>query len=123
MAPMTETSRVDETLQRLLPSLERWLNKALPERITNGLVEFLVFGIKQAWACLFGGLLLLGMMMTGYAYPDAAPIARYDFLVLYAVGIQVVFLITKLERPSEAIVILIFHIVGTPPMRRILSSG
>lgn len=110
---MTEISRVDETLTRILPNLERWLNKGLSERLTKGLVEFLVFGIKQAWACLFGGLLLLGMMVTGYAYPDAAPIARYDFLVLYAVAIQALFLITKLERPSEAIVILIFHIVGT----------
>lgn len=113
MAPMTEASRVDETLQRFLPRLERWLNKALPDGLTKGLVEFLVFGIKQAWACLFGGLLLLGMMATGYAYPDAAPIARYDFLVLYAVVLQALFLITKLERPSEAVVILIFHIVGT----------
>lgn len=110
---MTEPSRVDETLQRFLPSLERWLNKALPDRMTKGLVEFLVFGIKQAWACLFGGLLLLGMMVTGYAYPDTALIARYDFLVFYAVVLQALFLITKLERPSEAIVILIFHIVGT----------
>ena len=32
----------------------------LPARgLYGGLVEFLVFGMKQAWACLFGGAMLL----------------------------------------------------------------
>ena len=106
-------SRVDETLARLLPPLERWLDRVLPASVTQGLVEFLVFGIKQAWACLFGGLLLLGMMATHVVYPEWMPLARYDFLVVYAVAIQAAFLITRLERPSEALVILIFHAVGT----------
>ena len=106
-------SRVDEILSAILPTLEAWLDKALPGWLTKALVEFLVFGIKQAWACLFGGLLLAGLIVTHYVYPNAAPVSRYDFLVIYAVGIQVVFLLTRLERPSEALVILIFHIVGT----------
>lgn len=109
----TLDSRVDQTLERILPGLEAWLGRLLPDRLVLALVEFLVFGIKQAWASLFGGLLLLGMIATRYAYPDTAPIARYDFLVLYALAIQALFLITRLERPSEAIVILIFHLVGT----------
>ncbi|MCR9080768.1 MAG: DUF817 domain-containing protein [Hyphomonadaceae bacterium] len=106
-------SRVDQTLAQVLPPVEAWLGRLIPPRLTQALIEFLVFGIKQAWACLFGGLLLLGMIVTRYVYPDTAPIARYDFLVIYAVAIQAVFLITRLERPSEAVVILIFHIVGT----------
>lgn len=113
---MTSTqsqSRVDEALTHLLPPIEAWLGRVLPDIVTKGLVEFLVFGIKQAWACLFGGLLLLGIIVTHYAYPDTAPIARYDFLVVYAVAIQILFLATRLERPSEAMVILIFHLVGT----------
>nr|WP_070961298.1 DUF817 domain-containing protein [Hyphomonas sp. Mor2] len=109
----TLDSRVDQTLARMLPPVEAWLEHLLPRRVTQALIEFLVFGIKQAWACLFGGLLLLGMILTRYVYPADAPIARYDFLVLYAVAIQALFLVTRLERPSEAIVILIFHIVGT----------
>lgn len=106
-------SRVDQTLARLLPPIERQLERILPQRVSQALIEFLVFGIKQAWACLFGGLLLFGIILTSLAYPDTAAISRYDFLVLYAVAIQVLFLITKLERPSEALVILIFHLVGT----------
>ena len=93
--------------------MERWLSRVLPTWLTKALIEFLVFGIKQAWACLFGGLLLLGMIATRYLYPEDAGLARYDFLVLYAIAIQALFLLTKLERPSEAIVILIFHLVGT----------
>lgn len=38
---------------------------------------------------------------------------RYDFLVLASVGIQVLLLATRLERWDEAVVILIFHVVGT----------
>ena len=109
----TEASRVDQTLDRILPPVERVLDQISPSWLTKGLVEFFVFGIKQAWACLFGGLLLLGMIATHYVYPAGLPLARYDFLVVYAVAIQLLFLITKLERPSEAFVILIFHVVGT----------
>lgn len=112
MTPVSQ-SRVDEILQTLLPSVEQALSSVLPAWLIKGLIEFLVFGIKQAWACLFGGLLLLGMIATRYVYPDGASLARYDVLVLYAIGIQALFLLTKLERPSEAIVILIFHLVGT----------
>jgi len=106
-------SRVDATLAKTLPPLERALDRLFPQPLTHALIEFLVFGIKQAWACLFGGLILLGIIATRYVYPDAMPLSRYDFLVVYAVGIQLLFLITRLERPSEALVILIFHIVGT----------
>lgn len=109
----TASSRIDATLARALPDVERRLNEILPPRWTQALVEFLVFGIKQAWACLFGGLLLLGILATHYAYPEDWGLARYDFLFIYALAIQATFLITKLERPSEAIVILIFHLVGT----------
>ncbi len=75
--------------------------------------EFLLFGLKQAWACLFGGLMLVLLVGTHLLWPDNAPIARYDFLVIASVAIQAALLITKLERWDEAIVILIFHIVGT----------
>lgn len=75
--------------------------------------EFLMFGIKQAWACLFGGLMLALLLGTFLFYPDAAPLARYDFLVIGAVVIQAAMLLLKLETWEEARVILVFHIVGT----------
>ena len=75
--------------------------------------EFLLFGLKQAWACLFGAAMLGLIIATHLFWPADAPIARYDFLVLGAVTIQVLLLATRLERWDEAAVILIFHVVGT----------
>ncbi|MEM1389987.1 MAG: DUF817 domain-containing protein [Pseudomonadota bacterium] len=89
------------------------METVIPQWLARGLIEFLVFGLKQAWACLFGGLLLAGIIVSALIYPQSAIISRYDALVVYAVMIQVVFLITRLERLSEAMVILIFHLVGT----------
>jgi uncharacterized membrane protein YoaT (DUF817 family) len=75
--------------------------------------EFLLFGLKQAWACLFGGAMLALLIVTHFAWPNDAPVARYDFLVVAALVIQVLLLATRLERLEEALVILIFHVVGT----------
>lgn len=76
-------------------------------------VEFVVFGLKQGWACLFGGAMLALIIGTRLLWPDASIISRYDFLFLAALGIQLAMLGLKLETLSEARVILIFHVVGT----------
>lgn len=77
------------------------------------LYEFLLFGFKQGWACLFGGLLLALLLGTHLFYPDSAALHRYDFLTLAAIAIQAGMLAFRLETWREARVILIFHIVGT----------
>ncbi len=77
------------------------------------LYEFLLFGFKQAWACLFGALLLALLLLTHFLYPDDALVHRYDFLTLAALAIQAGMLIFRLETWEEAKVILIFHVVGT----------
>ncbi len=77
------------------------------------LYEFLLFGFKQGWACLFGGLLLALLLGTHLFYPTDAALARYDFLTLAAVGIQIAMLAFRLETMEEAKVILAFHVVGT----------
>ena len=75
--------------------------------------EALKFIVKQAWACLFGALMLGLLTLTHWFWPPNAALARYDFVVIAAVAIQVVLLITRLERPQEAVVIAIFHVTGT----------
>ena len=75
--------------------------------------EFLLFGLKQAWACPFGAVMLALILGTHWFWPERAPLARYDFLVLAAVAVQALLLATKLERWDEAAVIFIFHVVGT----------
>jgi uncharacterized membrane protein YoaT (DUF817 family) len=77
------------------------------------LYEFLLFGFKQGWACLFGALMLGLLLGTHLFYPADAPIARYDFLTLAALAIQLAMLGLKLETLDEAKVILAFHLVGT----------
>ena len=77
------------------------------------LYEFLLFGFKQAWACLFGGLMLALLLATHLFYPEDAPLYRYDFIALGAFAIQLGMIAFRLETIAEAKVILIFHIVGT----------
>ncbi len=74
--------------------------------------EFLWFGLKQAWACIFGALMLAGILTTRLWYPDI-PLARYDFLVFYAVGIQLALIILKFESWRELCVIFLFHLMAT----------
>ena len=79
----------------------------------SGIYEFLLFGFKQGWACLFGGLMLALLLTTHFFYPENAALARYDFLTLAALLIQLGMLWFRLESWDEAKVILIFHVVGT----------
>jgi uncharacterized membrane protein YoaT (DUF817 family) len=73
--------------------------------------EFLIFGVKQAYACMFGGYLLALIFITNYYYPLSIP--RYDFLFFAAVAFQVFLLAFKFESPKEALVIFVFHLVAT----------
>jgi len=77
------------------------------------LVAFAVFVLKQAWACLFGALLLAVILATRLWYPDAAPLDRNDFLTLAALALQVLMLTTRLETVAELKVVGTFHVVGT----------
>ena len=74
--------------------------------------EFWLFGLKQAWACLFAGILLFFILLTQFWYPFES-LYRYDFLFIVAVLIQVVLLLFRLETPREALVIVVFHLVAT----------
>lgn len=75
--------------------------------------EFLLFGFKQAWACLFGALLLGLLLATHLLWPAHAWVARYDFLFVAALGIQIALLAFRLETLREAKLILAFHAIGT----------
>ena len=75
--------------------------------------EFWLFGLKQAWACLFGGAFLALILATRFYYPEGAWLSRYDFLCFAALGIQGLLLALKLETWEEAAVIAVFHVVGT----------
>ncbi|MBH0055331.1 DUF817 domain-containing protein [Salinibacterium sp. SWN139] len=84
-----------------------------PQRWRTWAIEFTVFVLKQAWACVFGGALLTVLVLTRLWYPESAALARNDFLVLAALAIQVLMVVFKLETLRELRVIILFHIVGT----------
>ncbi|KAF2992151.1 DUF817 domain-containing protein [Methylocystis sp. MJC1] len=75
--------------------------------------EFIRFGIKQAWACLFGGVMVALVLATRFFYPAHAPLARYDFLFLAALGVQAALILLRFESLKEAGVIFLFHLIGT----------
>ncbi len=75
--------------------------------------EFLIFGIKQAWACVFAAVMIASILGTYLFYPKDAEFARYDFLFLLALSMQALLILLKFEHRAEAKVIAIFHVVGT----------
>ncbi|MCS5498896.1 DUF817 domain-containing protein [Cnuibacter physcomitrellae] len=98
-------------------SIDSWLRRLLGQAPRRGpmawLVELLAFGLKQAWACLFGAALLAVILAARLWYPDGVWLARNDALTLAAVAIQIVMIATRLETWRELRVIVLFHIVGT----------
>jgi len=108
---MTDARLPLEVRGRLwLTRAEAWADRS---PLRRGAYEFLWFGLKQGWACLFGGLMLALIVGTFLFWPEAAPMSRYDFLVVGAVVLQAGMLALKLETWEEARVILLFHIAGT----------
>lgn len=100
-------------LARFIAADERIAHWAGKRPATAFLYEFVRFGLKQGWACLFGGAMVGLLIATSLWYPRGALLARYDFLFLAALAIQIAMLAFRLETFEEAKVILIFHVVGT----------
>ena len=99
---------------RLLLETDARLSAWAAERkLTAWGYEFVRFGVKQAWACLFGGAMLALILGTYWLYPQDGALARYDFLVLGALALQLLLIATRLETLDEAKVILVFHVAGT----------
>lgn len=95
------------------PDLERKLGRWMRARLPHGLSEFVMFALKQGWAALFGISLLAAILITRAIWSPDWALARYDALVIIAVGLQVLFLWTRLETLREARVIALFHLTGT----------
>jgi uncharacterized membrane protein YoaT (DUF817 family) len=94
-------------------SLEHRMGDWARARLPFALAELVMFVLKQGWASLFGGLLLLAIIGTKLIWQSDWLLHRYDALFLFAIATQVVFLMTKLETWEEARVILLFHVTGT----------
>lgn len=102
------------SVERLIDErAHRFLDRAPVGGLRANVLEFLVFGLKQAWACVFGALLLAVIFSARLWYPSDAGLARNDFLTIAAVVIQVLMVAFRLETLRELRVIVLFHLVGT----------
>jgi uncharacterized membrane protein YoaT (DUF817 family) len=72
--------------------------------------EFLMFGIKEARACIFAGSFFVILAASKYVPLYGLP--RYDFLLIAAVLLQIGLLATKLETIDELKTICLFHVIG-----------
>lgn len=99
--------------RRLDDAARRLLARAPDSRLWGGVVEFLVFGAKQAWACVFGAALLGAIVAARLWYQADAALARNDALTIAAIVIQIAMIWGRLETWSELRVIVVFHVVGT----------
>jgi len=112
--PPTTSAAAQWPILRAFIDQDRRLGERMAGRpLTAGLYEFVRFGAKQAWACLFGGIVVFLMIATFLFYPRGAALPRYDFLFLSMVAVQAALIVTRLETIDEAKVILIYHVVGT----------
>jgi uncharacterized membrane protein YoaT (DUF817 family) len=111
---MSRLANLNTWAQGRVVALDAWARPwSQRSRLRAYAYEFLLFGLKQAWACIFGAAMLALIVATHLWWPDHAPLARYDFLVIGAVALQLGLIAFRLERLDEALVIAIFHVVGT----------
>lgn len=86
------------------------MSSPLLNRVGEAFNEFLIFGLKQARAAIFAGSFFLLLFASNHI--PLFGFARYDFLFVAAVLIQVVLYLTRLETKDEVKVIFLFHVIG-----------
>ena len=94
----------------LLLPLERRLSPILGSRAAAGTTEFLMFGLKEAAACVFAGSFLFLLAISSHI--NIPGLYRYDFLFLSAIAIQIILIATRLETWREVAVLSLFHLIG-----------
>ncbi len=87
--------------------------KSIISPLPSALREFIMFGLKMAWSCLFGAIFLVCLIITAQIWRPEWQFYRYDFLLIAAILIQIIMLWTRLETFEELKVIMLYHIIGT----------
>ena len=76
----------------------------------NAAYEFLLFGLKQARACIFAGS-FFGVLILSKTLPLGS-LPRYDFILIAALVLQAALLASRVESLSEVVVLGLFHFIG-----------
>ncbi len=82
----------------------------LGPRWAGYLHEFVWFGLKELAACVFAGSFLFLLLISGHI--QIPGLARYDFLFLGAIVIQLALIAARLETWREVAVLSLFHAIG-----------
>lgn len=101
---------IGDSAESGLAPLERALTRVVPLKLALGLNEFLVFGGKQAASCIFAGSFLFLLAISSHVRIPG--VARYDFLFVSAIAIQLILIALKLENWREVAVLSLFHLIG-----------
>src|SRR5437016_13360898 len=78
--------------------------------MAQGINECLMFVAKEAASCVFAGSFLILLAISGHVRIPG--LARYDFLFLSAIAIQLVLIALRLENWREVAVLSLFHLIG-----------
>ncbi|MBN9358574.1 MAG: DUF817 domain-containing protein [Herbaspirillum huttiense] len=96
-----------------LAKIDQYLSCSIPSEATGWrrfVLEFLMFGLKEARCCLFAGLFFAAVFLMPRAGLFGIP--RYDALLLFALLVQVWMVSTRIETIAELKAISVFHVVG-----------
>ncbi|MDP8952599.1 MAG: DUF817 domain-containing protein [Actinomycetota bacterium] len=72
--------------------------------------ELLLFGFKEARACVFPVLFFAILFLSKYVPLFGLP--RYDFIFLAVLGVQALLLLARIETRDEVLVLCVFHAIG-----------
>ena len=81
-------------------------------RLPNAIEEPTMYVFKHLWAGLFGGVLMIAMVLTSLIWHDDWLVTRYDALLVIAVFTQVLFFVFHLESRDEAVALVVFSALG-----------
>ena len=116
----------DRELTGLERAIDRAAHRVLAGRPSTGLrgflVECAVFLLKQAWACIFGVLLLVAIVAARLWYPDDAALARNDALTIAAILIQIGMLLPWFGTSTHWAGVLSCASISTTGVERVCSA-
>lgn len=106
----TQSATLEADAPAILDRIQCSLARIIGPKIAEGIVEFIVFGFKEAAACVFAGSFLFLLAISGHVHIPG--LARYDFLFLSAIAIQILLVTVRLENWREVAVLSLFHLLG-----------
>jgi uncharacterized membrane protein YoaT (DUF817 family) len=85
-------------------------NQISSNRAVALIQEFIIFGIKEARACIFPAAFFLILFLSSHISIPRLP--RYDLILILALLVQVLLVVTGTESIDELKVLTMFHVIG-----------